>query len=85
MSPEDLAWVESQLQEVKLEKSSQKTRNYTLKEKKAVYTPTVKLRLPVITASDAAIASSLNSFFRESYSKHHPGHTPEEDAWEQDC
>jgi NAD kinase len=80
MSSEDLAWVESQIQEVKREKSSQKTRNYTLKEKKAVYTPRPKARecIELLGGDGAALAAaSLHTFFDNSFAKHHPGDFPE--------
>lgn len=86
MSDEDLAWIESTAQQVRFSRV-QKVRNYTLHEDKRAYQPRPRKRESIeLLGSDASAlaAASLHTFFRDSYSKHHPGHTPEEDAWEQD-
>lgn len=83
MTDEDLAWIEANAKSVRSQKVVQKSREYPLYERKRVMSP--KRRSVELGSTDGAClaAASLHTFFRDSYSKHHPGHTPEEDAWEQ--
>jgi hypothetical protein len=91
LSEEDLEWLEAKAREVR-ESRKQKTRDYTLRMKPkrqdpeavALSRPKPRAEAGFESRSYADVsAASLHTFFRESYSKHHPGHTPEEDEWEQ--